>query len=350
MPSSPRVTCVIPTYRRPHMLARAIRSVLRQSFEDLRVLVSDNASGDGTSEVVRSLCATDPRVTYHCQPENIGMHANFRDAMTRVDTPFYSLLSDDDVLLPDFCRTALDAFERHPGAILVATDVPCVTPDGRVHDQPLSAWDRYGLFDPPEGAHRVAGFSHPTITGILFRKEFLGTSCALMTPEVHAADYEIILEAALNHPIVTVNRPGALFVWHRGPRAIPADPFHPVDYFMGHIRRSEEDARFPDEIKAKIRKRWTRFLSGYLGDLAIRLSLQGNRANAEKALCLLARETGRPKTAWALGVFRRLSRLLPTPPRRLLLAGYDALARWVYWGSFHAPRTNREYREALRLE
>ncbi|MBP7865030.1 MAG: glycosyltransferase family 2 protein [Acidobacteria bacterium] len=350
MPSSPRITCVVPTYRRPRMLARAIRSVLNQSVEDLRVLVSDNASGDGTAEVVRSLCESDFRVSYRCQPANVGMHANFRDAMSRVDTPFYSLLSDDDVLLPDFYRTALDAFETYPGAVLVALEVPCVTQDGRVHDEPLSAWDRSGLFAPPEGAHRVAGISHPTVTGILFRSEFLGTSCALMKPEIHAADYEIILEAALNHPIVTVKRPGALFVWHRGPRALPPDPFHPVDYFLGHIHRAEEDERFPEEVRANVRKRWSRFLSGYLGDLAIRLSLLGNRADAQKALSLLAREIGRPGRARALGAFRRFSRCLPAPPRRLLLAGYDALTRWVYWGSFHAPRVNRGYREALRLD
>lgn len=132
MHNSPLITCVIPTYRRPRMLARAIKSVLNQSFSRLQVIVTDNASGDKTGEVVRRIQANDRRVIYHCQPRNMGMHANFAYGMSRVDTPFFSLLSDDDVLLPEFYETAYSEFQKYPQAILVATQVPCVTEKGRL--------------------------------------------------------------------------------------------------------------------------------------------------------------------------------------------------------------------------
>jgi len=50
--SEPLITTVIPTYRRPAMLRRAIRSVLSQTFPDFRLCVYDNASGDETAVVV----------------------------------------------------------------------------------------------------------------------------------------------------------------------------------------------------------------------------------------------------------------------------------------------------------
>jgi len=46
------ITCVIPTYRRPQLLSRAVKSVLDQNFADFEIWVYDNASGDVTGRMV----------------------------------------------------------------------------------------------------------------------------------------------------------------------------------------------------------------------------------------------------------------------------------------------------------
>src|SRR5258708_39787124 len=114
------ITTIIPTFRRPQLLRRAIQSSLAQSFTDLQVLVLDNASGDETAAVVTKLIKTDGRVKYHCHPENIGGGNNFQYGLQHVTTPFFSILSDDDILLPDFYVTAKQAFTAHPQASFVA--------------------------------------------------------------------------------------------------------------------------------------------------------------------------------------------------------------------------------------
>ncbi len=114
--AEPTVTALIPTYRRPQRLRRAVESVLAQAYPHVRVLVADNASGDGTAEVVADLQRRDDRVIYHCHPRNMGSVYNFRFAMDAVDTEFFSILSDDDVLLPNFYRGALDALTANPDA------------------------------------------------------------------------------------------------------------------------------------------------------------------------------------------------------------------------------------------
>src|ERR1039457_3092631 len=96
------VTAVIPTYRRPHLLKRAIQSVLAQTHLDLRVRVYDNASGDETADVVRRFADTDARVSYFAHAANIGATRNFEYGIRDVATPFFSCLSDDDVLFPEF--------------------------------------------------------------------------------------------------------------------------------------------------------------------------------------------------------------------------------------------------------
>ncbi|MFQ5700744.1 MAG: glycosyltransferase family 2 protein [Acidobacteriota bacterium] len=138
--SPPTVTAVIPTYRRPALLRRAIESVLRQTYPHLTVAVFDNASGDETPHVVGEIARRDPRVRYHCHPSNLGAVANFQAGMDSVRTPYFSILSDDDVLLPRFYEHAFSCLARHPGASFFCG---------------LAVW-----YDPALGTHRL----HPNGT------------------------------------------------------------------------------------------------------------------------------------------------------------------------------------------
>ena len=81
--SKPLITTIIPTYRRPRLLQRALRSVLAQSYPNFCVCVYDNASGDETERVVREFMKYDSRVQYIQRSENIGAARNFDDAMRR---------------------------------------------------------------------------------------------------------------------------------------------------------------------------------------------------------------------------------------------------------------------------
>jgi glycosyltransferase involved in cell wall biosynthesis len=117
MQTDPVITTVIPTYRRPDMLRRAIRSVLDQTYPYLKICVYDNASNDETPEVVRTLALQDSRIHYHCHPENIGTQDNFIFGLSQADTPFVHLISDDDFLLPDFFAQATSALKKIPARL-----------------------------------------------------------------------------------------------------------------------------------------------------------------------------------------------------------------------------------------
>jgi glycosyltransferase involved in cell wall biosynthesis len=112
------VTIVIPTYNRAELLRESLASALAQEGAEVRVLVSDNASTDGTANVVGSFA--DPRVTYHRHPHNLGMMGNFRAAIERVDTEYVAVLPDDDLYEPDHVARALAALAAHPRAAYYA--------------------------------------------------------------------------------------------------------------------------------------------------------------------------------------------------------------------------------------
>ncbi len=97
---SPLVSVVIPTYNSESFVQRAVESALAQSYEPVEVVVVDNASTDGTLDVVRAYRATGLR-TYH-NPENIGPLGNWRRCVSLARGALTCLLFSDDWYDPDF--------------------------------------------------------------------------------------------------------------------------------------------------------------------------------------------------------------------------------------------------------
>jgi glycosyltransferase involved in cell wall biosynthesis len=90
----PHVTIGIPTFNRCDMLEFALRSACDQDYPDLKIIVSDNASHDGTRKTVERF----PGVTYVRQPKNIGSSANMQWLLDQADSELFLWLADDDRL------------------------------------------------------------------------------------------------------------------------------------------------------------------------------------------------------------------------------------------------------------
>lgn len=207
----PRISTVIPTYRRPRELRRAILSVLAQDVADLEVLVFDNASGDETAQVVAEIAARDPRVHYHCHERNIGGVANFRHALAQARTPFFTLLCDDDVVLPGFFGKALRGFEEHPQAAFWAGATVRMTAAGVIYDSRVESWPREGLFLPPEGLLAMTGGRAPLLTGAVFRKAVIDQIGITELEMGTVSDYDLLLRLAGQHPFIISKQPVAIF-------------------------------------------------------------------------------------------------------------------------------------------
>src|SRR5436190_10934974 len=75
--SIPRVSVGIPVYNGERFLKGAIDSLLSQRFTDFEILISDNASTDGTQAICEEYVANDQRVSYFRQRTNIGAPGNW---------------------------------------------------------------------------------------------------------------------------------------------------------------------------------------------------------------------------------------------------------------------------------
>ena len=67
-----RVSIGLPVYNGEAFLTESIESLLAQTFDDFELIISDNASTDGTEEICRSFAAADARIQYHREPTNQG--------------------------------------------------------------------------------------------------------------------------------------------------------------------------------------------------------------------------------------------------------------------------------------
>jgi glycosyltransferase involved in cell wall biosynthesis len=114
----PVASVCIPTFNRERLLKRAVASARAQTERRIEILISDNASGDGTADLARDLAKEEPRLRYVRNAQNIGMVGNWNRCLAEARAPLISLLSDDDTLAPCAVETCLEALSRHPAAVI----------------------------------------------------------------------------------------------------------------------------------------------------------------------------------------------------------------------------------------
>jgi glycosyltransferase involved in cell wall biosynthesis len=110
------ISVIIPCYNYGHFLEDAVASVLEHPDNvDVRVLIIDDASSDGSADVARKIAAREPRVEAAIHAANKGNIATFNEGLLEwADGDYSLLLSADDRLTPGALRRARDLLDAHP--------------------------------------------------------------------------------------------------------------------------------------------------------------------------------------------------------------------------------------------
>src|SRR5437870_3252196 len=95
-----KVDIVIPCYNYARYLEVCLRSVTNQSLQDLRVLIIDDASSDGSLLTARKLAQSDPRIEVAAHRENWGHIRTYNQGIEWASADYFLLLSADDLLAP----------------------------------------------------------------------------------------------------------------------------------------------------------------------------------------------------------------------------------------------------------
>lgn len=127
----PRVTVGMPVYNGAALFSRAIESILSQSFEDFEIVISNNASTDGTAEIVERYAKGDGRIRVYYQEKTVSPFQNFRFVLEHARGELFFWAPHDDWWHPAFIASAVKTLDASPQAAAVMGTVHYIGKDGK---------------------------------------------------------------------------------------------------------------------------------------------------------------------------------------------------------------------------
>lgn len=122
--NQPLVSVGIPTFNRPKNLRNALKYICQQTYANLEIIVSDNASPDEeTQSVVKEFMANDRRIKYFRQPSNLGPIANFQFVLDAAKGEYFMWMADDDWREPSFVEVLLHELMMDDKAVMAFCDL-----------------------------------------------------------------------------------------------------------------------------------------------------------------------------------------------------------------------------------
>jgi len=197
----------VPAYNEIRWMDRTLASIQAQSHGDFAVLLADNESSDGTSDVCADLARSDPRFIHVRHESNRGAAFNFDFARDASDSPYFGWVGAHDLLHPDFLSVHLSALRQRPDAAGSFTYFEWIDSNDRTIQQDGDV----GIATPQRGALRrylwsIAIGSDLGPMHSLFRRALLPK---LASRRVVAADHILLANVSLHGPFIA--QPGHLY-------------------------------------------------------------------------------------------------------------------------------------------
>jgi glycosyltransferase involved in cell wall biosynthesis len=133
----PSISIGLPVFNGEQFLREAVESILAQDFTDFELIISDNASTDGTRDICENYARWDSRIRYSRLPENLGAANNYNRVFELSSGKYFKWAAHDDVLYPRFLSRCLTVFKEsredvslvHPSAEFIDVKGNIIGPD-----------------------------------------------------------------------------------------------------------------------------------------------------------------------------------------------------------------------------
>lgn len=219
------ITILLPVYGRSEFLEPALESVLALDDDHWQLLIADDGSDAGTRRFLRDWLERHPQapVRWQRRPRNLGLFANLNQAIRDAATDWVLLLCSDDRLLPDALGRLAGLRRQWPEAGLILSSFESINADGSSRPAD-SAWhhdqvSRETALVPPERfvpALLQLGSLNGNLSGMAFSRALWQRAGPFREDWRHAADWEWLLRAAEQGPLVLNRTPIAQVRTHTG--------------------------------------------------------------------------------------------------------------------------------------
>ena len=252
-PGAPAISVVIPLYNKEHHIARAVDSVLAQTWRHFELVVVDDGSRDGGAAIVEGYA--DRRVRLHRQA-NAGVSVARNQGVALTAAPLIAFLDADDAWEPDFLDQVMTLQARHPQAVAVAMNYEVVAPNGTrsLGVDPARAPSQ--LLDPL-AYFRIGKHGSPVFSSaVAVRREALAAAGGFPEGVRLGEDIDTWLRLLFQGPVVFDARPGGMYFNDATNRALNthAPParyvfFDTIDRWLAAHPERVEERREAEEFK-----------------------------------------------------------------------------------------------------
>ena len=206
------ITIILPVYGRSGLLGPALESVLQLQDPGWQLLIADDGSDADTQAFIQSWIDSqnqDTRVRWVRRPQNLGLFGNLNRAIEESKSEWVLLLCSDDLLLPHAIGRIHEMCERWPDAGLILSTYESINEDGSPRPAD-SAWHHDQVSQetalvPPEQfvpALLQLGSLNGNLSGMAFSRSHWRAAGPFLEDWRHAADWEWLLRASENQPLV----------------------------------------------------------------------------------------------------------------------------------------------------
>lgn len=195
-------------------LVEGVASVMAQTEPDWELIVVDDASDDGTPDLLADRAAADRRIRLLRLPHRAGPAAAYDRALTEARAPYVATLDHDDVALPDRLAEQASFLDHEPACGAVGCAIEHVDEDGRALAGASSSGrgrgrDRgRGHATTPATVRWVLPFHTPVLrSGLMARRSVLTGIGGFATTRPYADDYELCARLAEAAPLANLHTP-----------------------------------------------------------------------------------------------------------------------------------------------
>lgn len=119
----PKISIGMPVYNGRDLIRDAIDSVLSQTYSNFELIISDNASTDGTDEICLEYEKRDSRIRFIKQDNNCGGEGNFRIVLGEAVGEYFKWMAHDDYIDPGFLEKIVSYLDKNPDVVSCVSDV-----------------------------------------------------------------------------------------------------------------------------------------------------------------------------------------------------------------------------------
>lgn len=184
------ISILIPVYNREAIISETLDSALAQTYSNVEIVIVDNASTDGTWEIVKQYAVRDSRVRIFRNESNVGPVRNWKRCIEEAKGVYGKILWSDDLISADFLEKTLPFMQEDVAFVFTSVRVFTDSPDIGVDVYSIGESGLYDSNDFIEGDIYAKGY--PVSPGCaLFRLDDLKKNLLLHIPNSIGSDFSM---------------------------------------------------------------------------------------------------------------------------------------------------------------